>query len=72
MTIKEAIEKAVPKCKEREKYAPWWTPNRRLLESRIRQTRRRIRKTHQEEDIVRLKVWLEGWNSVVQRAKERY
>jgi hypothetical protein len=56
MTIKEAIEKAVHKCKEREKYAPWWTPNLSLLQSRIRQTRRRIRKTHQEEDIVRLKV----------------
>jgi hypothetical protein len=72
MTIKEAIEKAVPKCKEREKYAPWWTPNLSLLQSRIRQTRRRIRKTHREEDIVRLKVQLEGWNTAVQRAKERY
>jgi hypothetical protein len=25
MTIKEAVEKTVPKCKKREKYAPWWT-----------------------------------------------
>jgi hypothetical protein len=34
--------------------------------------RRRIRKTHQQEDIGRLKLQLEGWNIAVQRAKVRY
>jgi hypothetical protein len=32
-TIKEAIEKAIPKCKERDQYVPWWTPNLSLLQS---------------------------------------
>jgi hypothetical protein len=43
-----------------------------FYKSRIRQTRRRIRKTHREEDIGRLKAQLEGWNIAVQRAKVGY